>query len=121
VVRSFRTQRFVFDAGYRLTAYSFQKDTEHGYFSPGLYRSQLAVLGARVQVGKHFRGEWTGHLGAESIGAGRPFHTAWDSSITGELRLGNWEVVPHYAYYHLVQASGAFRANLGIMTIRHRF
>lgn len=121
VLRSFRAEKFLFEAGYRLTAYSFQSDTEHGYYSPDLYRSHLGVLGTQLQVGKHFRAEWAGRLGAESIGGGKPFHTAWESSLSGELRLGNWEIVPHYAYYHLVQASGAFRANVGIVTIRYRF
>lgn len=121
VLRSFRAKKFLFEAGYGLTAYSFQKDTEHGYYSPDLYRSHLGVLGAQLQVGKHFRGEWIGRLGAESIDDGKPFHTAWESSLSGELRLGNWEIAPRYAYYHLVQASGAFRANVGVITMRYRF
>jgi len=121
VVRNFRMQKFSWQAGYRFLGSAFQKDTEHGYFSPELYRGHFAVLGTQWRASKHFRADWIGRVGAESLRADRPYHTAWEVSALGELRLGNWEIVPRYAYYHLVQSSGAFRANVGTLTVRYHF
>lgn len=121
VIRQWTAPRLTFEAGYRYRRQSFDHDPEHGYFSPDNYQSHLALGGAVFHPGKRYRGELLGRLGLESVGARQDFRRAWEINVRNEVFLGNWTLELDYSKYHLVQDTGAFRADAGRFAFTYHF
>lgn len=121
VVREWGSPRLTFEMGYRYRRYSFDQDPEHGYFSPDSYQSHVAMAGIRFHQGKRYRGTFLVHSGMESPAADSPFHAAWEIQARNEVVLGNWTLNLDYSKYHLVQSSGAFRADAGRFAFTYHF
>ncbi len=107
-------------AGYRFNHLAFNQNLHHGYFSPSGYQSHLGVGGVRFRVGKSFRGEYLARVGAESI-SGQSYRPAWELALRNRMMLGNWELGGDYFYYHLAQATGAFRAHAPRVLLAYHF
>ena len=121
VVRDWGGPRLTFETGYRYRRFSFDKELEHGYFSPNSYQSHLAMVGVRSRLGKRYRGALLARGGTESAAADSPFHAAWELYNRNEILLGNWTLALDYSRYRLVQDTGAFRADAGRLTFTYRF
>jgi tetratricopeptide (TPR) repeat protein len=106
--------------GYHFDHLNFTQTFSHGYFSPSQYQNHLGLLGIRFRLVKAFRAEYLAGAGAESV-AGGAYQTAWEAALKNRVLLGRWEVGADYFYFHLAQASGAFRANAGRVMIDYRF
>src|SRR5258706_819497 len=120
-LREWRIHGLGFETGYRFRHYGFESDPAHGYFSPSDYQSHLAVVGVRLPPLKKNRGEFLARGGAESAGAGQAFTPAWEIGVRNEVLLGNWALQLDYSKYHLVQDTGAFRADAGRFAIAYHF
>jgi len=59
--------------------------------------------------------------GLESPSAGSDFRAAWEIHARNELLLGNWTLDLDYSKYHLVQETGAFRADAGRFAFTYHF
>jgi tetratricopeptide (TPR) repeat protein len=107
-------------AGYAFRHLHYARDPNHGYFSPSQYHSHLAAAGVRFRVGKFYRAEYLGYGGIETL-------RNLDSSPAGELLLkndfvwGRWDLAADYSYFHVIQATGAFRANAVSATLGYKF
>jgi tetratricopeptide (TPR) repeat protein len=121
LIREWRSPRLVFEAGYRYRRYSFQQELADGYFSPNNYQSHLAIAGVRFHSGRRYRGEFLVRSGLESPSAGNDFRGAWEIHARNELLLGNWTLDLDYLKYHLVQETGAFRADAGRFAFAYHF
>jgi tetratricopeptide (TPR) repeat protein len=119
--REWGAKRLVFEAGYRYRRYSFDQELAHGYFSPNSYQSHLAMAGVRFHPGKRYRGEFLVHSGLESPAAGSDFRAAWEIHARNEILLGNWTLDLDYSKFHLVQETGAFRADAGRFAFTYHF
>ena len=113
--------RLTLEAGYRYRRQSFDHDPEHGYFSPDNYQSHLALGGIVFHPGKRYRGELLARAELESVGTGKDFRPAWEINVRNEVLLGNWTVELDYSKYHLVQDTGAFRADAGRFAFTYHF
>lgn len=120
-LREWRIHGFGVETGYRYRHLSFTLDKPHGYFSPSDYHSHLAVVGVRLPRIKKYRAELLARGGAESGGDGQAFTPAWEISVRNEVLLGNWTMQLDYSKYHLVQDTGAFRADAGRFVIAYHF
>lgn len=121
IIREWEAPRLTFEAGYRYRRYSFDRDLEHGYFSPNSYQSHLAMVGIRSRLGKRYRGALTVRSGMESAAADSPFRAAWEIYSRNEILLGNWTLVLDYSKYHAAQDTGAFDADAGRFTFTYHF
>ena len=121
VIRQWATPLLTYEAGYCYRRQSFDHDPEHGYFSPDNYQSHLVLGGAVFHPGKRYRGELLGRVGLESVGARQDFRRAWEINVRNELLLGNWTLELDYSKYHLVQDTGAFRADAGRFAFTYHF
>jgi tetratricopeptide (TPR) repeat protein len=121
LIREWGSPRLVFEAGYRYRRYSFQQELADGYFSPNNYQSHLAIAGVRFHSGRRYRGEFLVRSGLESPSAGSDFRGAWEIHARNELLLGNWTLDLDYLKYHLVQETGAFRADAGRFAFTYHF
>lgn len=122
MIREWGTPRLTFQMGYRYRRYSFDEpELEHGYFNPNSYQSHLGSVGVRSQLGKRYRGAFLFRGGAESAVADAPFGTAWEIYARNEVRLGDWTLELDYSKYHLVQDTGAFRADAGRFAFTYHF
>jgi hypothetical protein len=121
VIREWGAPRVTFEMGYRYRRYSFDHDPEHGYFSPDSYQSHLAMAGVHLHPGKRYRGSFLVHSGMESATADSPYHAAWEIHTRNEVLLGHWTLDLDYSKYHLVQNSGAFRAEAGRFAFTYHF
>jgi hypothetical protein len=112
---------FAVAAGYAFRHLHYTRDLNHGYFSPSQYHSHLAAAGVRFRVGKIYRGEYLGYGGVESL------HDLGSYSPAGELLLkndfvwGRWDLAADYSYFHVIQTTGAFRANAVTATLGYKF
>jgi len=120
-LREWRIHGSGVETGYRYQHLSFTLDKPHGYFSPSDYHSHLAVVGVRLPRIKKYRAELLARGGAESGGNGQDFTPAWEINVRNEVLLGNWTMQLDYSKYHLVQDTGAFRADAGRFVITYHF
>jgi len=118
--RVFGTARIGFIAGYRFNYLSYDQTFAHGYFDPSKYQSHLGGAGISFAGGRHFRGEYSLHLGAESV-SGAPFTPAYDITFRNRVLLGQWDFSGAYTYSHLAQSSGAFTSQTTSFTGSYRF
>jgi len=121
LIREWGAPPLTFEAGYRYRRYSFDQELAHGYFSPNSYQSHLAMVGVRFHSGRRYRGEFVVRSGMESPAAGSAFHAAWEIHVRNEVLLGNWTLDLDYSKYHLVQETGAFRADAGRFAFTYHF
>jgi len=121
VIRAWRSRGLTFQTGYRYRHLSFERELEHGYFSPDSYHSHLAVAGVLFHAGTRFRNEVLVRSGVESIAADSRFSFAWEIHSRNEVVLGHWTLELDYSKYHLVQASGALRADAGQLAFAYHF
>jgi tetratricopeptide (TPR) repeat protein len=113
--------QFAVGGGYAFRHIHFTKDLNHGYFSPSQYRSHLAATGFRMRLGKHYRGEYLGYGGAEVLEDFAGYSPAGEMLLKNDFPLGPWDVSADYSYYHLIQTTGAFRANAVTVTLGYKF
>lgn len=112
---------FALGGGYAFRHIHFIKDLNHGYFSPSEYRSQLGAAGFRMRLGKHYRGEYLGYGGAEILEHFAGYSPAGELLVKNDFLFGSWDLSADYSYYHLIQATGAFRANAVSVTLGYKF
>jgi hypothetical protein len=120
-IREWRIRGLNFQMGYRYRHYGFNLDLAHGYFSPDSYQSHLAVAGVRFHPTRRYRGEILARGGAESMASRAPFSQAWEINVRNELSLGDWALQLDYSRYHLLQDTGAFRAEAGRFAVAYHF
>jgi tetratricopeptide (TPR) repeat protein len=113
--------QFALGGGYAFRHIHFTKDLNHGYFSPNQYRSHLAAAGFRMRLGKHYRGEYLGYGGAEILENFAGYSPAGEVLLKNDFLFGPWDLSADYSYYHLIQTTGAFRANAVSVTLGYKF
>ncbi len=113
--------QFALGGGYAFRHIHFTKDLNHGYFSPNQYRSHLGAAGFRMRLGKHYRGEYLGYGGAEILEDFAGYSPAGEALLKNDFMFGPWDLSADYSYYHLIQATGAFRANAVSVTLGYKF
>ena len=113
--------QFALGAGYAFRHIHFIKDLNHGYFSPGQYRSHLGTAGFRMRLGKHYRGEYLGYGGAEVLENFAGYSSAGEMLLKNDFIFGRWDLAADYSYFHLIQTTGAFRANAATLTLGYKF
>jgi len=106
--------------GYQYAHSSFTQNLADGYFSPNQYHSHLGLGGVRFSVGKFYRGEYFAEYGAETVDQ-NPYMAAWEATAKNRFLLGRLEMGADYTYLHLAQSTGAFRAQVGRVSIAYRF
>lgn len=120
LIRWIGNSKFAIGPGYHFDYLNFAQTFSHGYFSPSEYQNHLGLLGVRFRLSRVFRAEYLVGAGAESV-AGGVYQTAWEAALKNRFLLGRWDLGADYFYFHLAQASGAFRANAGRVVIAYRF
>jgi tetratricopeptide (TPR) repeat protein len=113
--------QFAIGGGYAFRHIHFTKDLNHGYFSPNQYRSHLGAAGFRMRLGKHYRGEYLGYGGAEILEDFAGYSPAGVAVMKNDFLFGPWDLSADYTYYHLIQATGAFRTNAVSVTLGYKF
>jgi tetratricopeptide (TPR) repeat protein len=113
--------QFALGGGYAFRHIHFTKDLNHGYFSPNQYRSHLGAAGFRMRLGKHYRGEFLGYGGAELLEDFADYSPAGELLVRNDFFFGHWDLAADYSYYHLIQTTGAFRANAATITLGYKF
>jgi thioredoxin-like negative regulator of GroEL len=113
--------RFAIGGGYAFRHIHFIEEIDHGYFSPNQYRSQLGAAGFRMRLGKHYRGEYMGYGGAEILENFSGYEPAGEVLLKNDFMFGQWDLAADYSYYHLIQTTGAFRANAVTITFGYKF
>ena len=113
--------KFALGGGYAFRHIHFDADLNHGYFSPNQYRSHLGAAGFRVRLGKHYRGEFVGYGGAEILEDFAQYSPAGEMLLKNDFFFGRWDLAADYSYYHLIQTTGAFRANAATVTLGYKF
>jgi tetratricopeptide (TPR) repeat protein len=113
--------KFALGGGYAFRHIHFTKDLNHGYFSPGQYRSHLGAAGFRMRLGKHYRGEYLGYGGAEVLENFADYSPAGELLLKNDFFWGRWDLAADYSYFHLIQTTGAFRANAATVTLGYKF
>jgi tetratricopeptide (TPR) repeat protein len=113
--------QFAIGGGYAFRHIHFTKDLNHGYFSPNQYRSHLAAAGFRMRLGKHYRGEYLGYGGAENLEDFAGYSPAGVAVMKNDFLFGPWDLAADYTYFHLIQATGAFRTNAVSVTLGYKF
>lgn len=120
VLRWFGNSDFALGLGYEYTHSSFSQTLPHGYFSPNQYHSHLGLSGFSFGVGRFFRAEYIGRYGAESVSQ-NPYKIAWEATARNRFLLRGWALGADYSYFHLAQSTGAFRAQMGRVSLAYRF
>jgi hypothetical protein len=120
VLRWLGNSHFALGVGYEYTHSSFSQTLLHGYFSPNQYHNHLGVSGFSFGVGKFFRAEYLGRYGAESVSQ-NPYQIAWEATARNRFQLGGLTLGADYSYFHLAQSTGAFRAQMGRVSLAYRF
>ena len=118
---SFHDNKFALGGGYAFRHIHFSKDLSHGYFSPGQYHSHLGAAGFRLRLGKHYRGEYLGYGGVESLENFADYSPAGELLLKNDFYFGKWDLAADYSYYHLIQTTGAFRANAVSVILGYKF
>jgi tetratricopeptide (TPR) repeat protein len=113
--------QFAIGGGYAFRHIHFTKDLNHGYFSPNQYRSHLGAAGFRMRLGKHYRGEYLGYGGAENLEDFAGYSPAGVAVMKNDFLFGPWDLAADYTYFHLIQATGAFRTNAASVTMGYKF
>src|SRR5450631_1003544 len=121
VIREWGAPRLTSEMGYRYRRYSFDQQLAHGYFSPDNYQSHLGLAGVVFHPGRMYRGEFLVRSGVEAPSGHSDFGTAWEIHSRNEVLIGNWTLELDYSKYHLVQNSGAFRADAGRFVFTYHF
>ena len=121
VLRWFGSNRFSIGGGYAFRHLHFDKDLNHGYFSPTQYRSHLAAAGVRFHIGKIFRAEYLGYGGGEILSGVSGYTPAGEVLLKNDFVLGKWDLGADYSHFHLLQTTGAFRADSATLTVGYRF
>ncbi|MGC2695436.1 MAG: tetratricopeptide repeat protein [Candidatus Angelobacter sp.] len=117
----FHDNRYAVGGGYAFRHIHFTKDLNHGYFSPGQYRSHLGAAGFRLRLGKHYRGEYLGYGGVEALENFADYSPAGELLLKNDFYFGRWDLAADYSYYHLIQTTGAFRANAVSVILGYKF
>jgi len=120
VLRWIGNSHFAVGLGYQYAHSSFTQTFSHGYFNPNQYHSHLGLGGFRFSVGKIYRGEYIAEYGAETVNQ-NPYQIAWEATAKNRFLLGKLEVGADYSYFHLAQSTGAFRAQVGRVSVAYRF
>ncbi len=120
VLRWLGNSHFALGVGYLYTHSSFSQTLLHGYFSPNQYHSHLGVSGFSFGLGKFFRAEYLGRYGAESVSQ-NPYQIAWEATARNRFLFGGLTLGADYSYFHLAQSTGAFRAQMGRVSLAYRF
>lgn len=107
--------------GYSFHRVHFTKDLNHGYFSPGEYRSHLAAAGLRLRLGRHYRGELMGYGGGELLEGFGGYSPAGELLLKNDFLFGRWDMGADYSHFHLIQSTGAFRADAASFNFGYRF
>jgi tetratricopeptide (TPR) repeat protein len=113
--------QFAVGGGYAFRHIHFIKDPNHGYFSPNQYRSHLGAAGFRMRLGKHYRGEVLGYGGGEILEDFAGYSPAGEVLVKNDFLFGPWDLAADYSYFHLIQTTGAFRANAVTVTFGYKF
>src|ERR1051326_3536294 len=113
--------KFAIGGGYAFRHIHFTKDLNHGYFSPNQYRSHLGTAGFRMRLGKHYRGEYMGYGGGELLEDFAGYSPAGEVLLKNDFCFSHWDVAADSSYYHLIQTTGAFRANAVTVTLGYKF
>jgi len=121
VLRWFGSNTLAIGGGYAFRHLHFEKDLEHGYFSPTQYRSHLAAAGIRFRVGKVYRGEYLGYGGGEILEGLGGYTPAGELILKNDFVFGRWDLGADYSHFHLLQSTGAFRADSANVTLGYRF
>jgi tetratricopeptide (TPR) repeat protein len=111
---------FAVGLGYQYAHSSFTQSFANGYFSPNQYHSHLGLGGFRFSVGKIYRGEYIARYGAETVNQ-NPYQIAWEATAKNRFLLGKFDIGADYTYFHLAQSTGAFRAQVGRVSVGYRF
>jgi len=111
---------FAVGLGYQYAHSSFTQPFAHGYFSPNQYHSHLGLGGFRFSVGRIYRGEYIADFGAETVDR-NPYQIAWEATAKNRFLLGKLEMGADYTYFRLAQSTGAFRAQVGRVSVSYRF
>ncbi|HYX52729.1 MAG TPA: tetratricopeptide repeat protein [Candidatus Limnocylindrales bacterium] len=106
----FGHSRISIGAGYAFRHLHMKEQLNNGYFSPGQYHSHLGAGGLRLDLGKHYRGEYIGYLGGERINAGN-YSGAGELLLRNEFFVRRWQFEANYSHFQLVQSTAAFHAN----------
>jgi hypothetical protein len=120
LLRWIGSSHFAVGLGYQYAHNSFTQTLTHGYFSPNQYHSHLGLGGFRFGIGKIYRGEYIGEYGAETVDQ-NPYQIAWVATAKNRFVLGKLEMGADYTYFHLAQSTGAFRAQVGRLSVAYRF
>jgi hypothetical protein len=78
------------------------------------------LAGFRFGIGKIYKGEYLTQYGAESVDQ-TPYQFAWQATAKNRLSFGGLDVGADYTYFHLAQSTGAFRAQVGRVSLAYRF
>jgi hypothetical protein len=120
VLRWIGNSHFAVGLGYQYAHSSFTQTFAHGYFNPNQYHSHLALGGFRFGIGKFYRGEYIAEYGTETVDQ-NPYQIAWEATAKNRFVLGKLEMGADYSYFHLAQSTGAFRAQVGRVSVAYRF
>jgi tetratricopeptide (TPR) repeat protein len=113
--------KFALGGGYAFRHIHFTKDLNHGYFNPNQYRSHLGAAGFRMRLGKHYRGEYLGYGGGELLEDFAGYSPAGEVQLKNDFVFSHWDLAADYSYFHLIQTTGAFRANAVTVTLGYKF
>jgi tetratricopeptide (TPR) repeat protein len=113
--------RFAVAGGYAFRHLHFPADLNHGYFSPSQYFSHLAAVGFRMRIGKRYSGEYLGYGGGERLNSLGGYSPAGELLVKNDFSFGRWQLAADYSYFHLIQTTGAFRANALTATLGYKF
>ncbi len=68
-----------------------------------------------------YRAEYFGYGGGEQLRGLGGYSPAGELLLKNDFVFGRWDVAADYSYFHLIQATGAFRANAVSATLGYRF
>jgi hypothetical protein len=120
LLRWIGNSHFAVGLGYQYAHSSFTQTFSHGYFSPNQYHSHLGLGGFRFGIGKFYRGEYIAEYGSETVDQ-NPYQIAWEATAKNRFVLGKLEMGADYTYFHVAQSTGAFRAQVGRLSVAYRF
>ena len=117
----FRDNTVSLGGGYAFRHLHFAKDLSHGYFAPGEYRSHLGAAGVRFRWRKWYRGEILGYGGGELLQDFGSYSPAGEVLVRNDLLFGQFILTADYSHFHLIQTTGAFRADAVSATFGYKF
>jgi hypothetical protein len=116
-----RDSSFAVAAGYAFRHLHYARNLDHGYFNPSQYDSHLAAAGVRFRIGKVYRGEYLGYGGVETLRDLGGYSPAGELLLKNDFAWGRWDLAADYSYFHVIQTTGAFRANAVSATLGYKF